>query len=128
MHQQSAIFWCYALERRAAINNSIIKDNIHCQGQCPETVMTGLPHDISNISEFKFYEWVKYKREGVKFPFSSWQLGKCLGPAIDQGSRMCQHVLTDKDNVMPIQTLRKLTPSEINSPFELEKRNDTVIQ
>ena len=37
---------------------------------------------------------------------------------------MCQHVLTDKGNVMPIQTLRRLTPSEINSPFELTKRKE----
>ena len=117
-----AVFWCYALERRAAINNAIPRDNINCQNQTPETVMTGKPTDISNISEFKFYEWVKYKREGVQFPFTSNQIGRCLGPAIGQGSRMCQHVLTDKGNVMPIQTLRRLTPSEINSPSELEER------
>ena len=35
---------------------------------------------------------------------------------------MCQHVMTDKGNVMPIQTLRRLLPTEINSPFESEKR------
>lgn len=119
-----AVFWCYALERRAAINNSIARDNVHCQGQTPETVMTGQPTDISNLSEFKFYEWVKYKREGVQFPFASYQLGRCLGPAIDQGSRMCQHVLTEKGTVMPIQTLRRLTPAEVNSPFEVEKRRN----
>ena len=119
-----AIFWCYALERRAAINNSIPKENVHCQGQTPETVMTGQPTDISNISEFKFYEWVKYRRQGIQFPFPPYQLGRCLGPAIDQGSRMSQHVLTDKGTVMPIQTLRRLTPSEINSPFEIEKRKE----
>ena len=117
-----AIFWCYALERRAEINNSIARDNIHCQGQTPETIMTGQPTDISHISEFKFYEWVKYKRENVQYPFSSWQLGRCLGPARNQGSGMCQHVMTDKGNVMPIQTLRRLLPTENNSPFESEKR------
>ena len=63
-----ADFWCYALERRAAINIAIPRDNINCQNQPPETVMTGKPTDISNISEFKFYEWVKYKREKVHFP------------------------------------------------------------
>ena len=124
-----AVFWCYGLERRAAINNSIAKDNVYCQGQTPETVMTGQPTDISSISEFKFYEWVKYKREGVQFPFSSYQLGRCLGPAIDQGSRMCQNILTEKGTVMPLQTVRRLTPAEVNSPFEVDKRKafDTFI-
>ena len=86
--------------------------------------MTGQPTDISNISEFKFYEWVKYRKQGVQFPFPSYQLGRCLGPSIDQGSRMSQHVLTHKGTVMPIQTLRRLTPAEVNSPFEIEKRNE----
>ena len=89
-----AIFWCYALERRAEIIDSIARENIHCQGQTPETIMTRQPTDISHISEFKFYEWVKYKRENVQYPFSSWKLGRCLGPATNQGSGMCQYVMT----------------------------------
>lgn len=119
-----AVLWCYAIERRAAIMNSIPKDNVYCQGQPPETIMTGQPCDISHLSEFKFYEWVKFKREGLQFPFDSPQLGRCLGPAINQGNRMCQHVLTNKGHVMPIQTLRSLTPAEMNSPFEQEQRKE----
>ena len=117
-----AVFWCYAMERRASINNSIARDDIHCQGQTRETVMTGQPTDISNLADFKFFEWVKFRRDEVKFPFSSFQLGKCLGPASNQGNGMAQHVLTDKGKVMPIQTLRRLTPSELNNPFEIESR------
>ena len=94
----SEIVLCYALVRRAKINNATVRDNIHCQGQTPETIMTGQPINISHISEFKFYEWVKYKRENVQYPFSSWKLGRCLGPATNQGSGMCQHVMTDKGN------------------------------
>ena len=37
---------------------------------------------------------------------------------------MCQHVISDKDNVMPIQRLRRLLPTEVNSPFEQEKRTE----
>ena len=117
-----AVFWCYAMERRAMINNAIARDDLHCQGQPRETVMTGQPTDISNLADFKFYDWVKFRRDGIKFPFSSYQLGRCLGPAIDQGSRMCQYILTDKGQVMPVQTLRRLTPSELNNPFEIEAR------
>ena len=60
-----AVFWCHALEIRAAIKNAIVRDNMHCQGQYPEIVMTEQPIDISNISDFKVWEWVKYKKEGV---------------------------------------------------------------
>ena len=125
-----AVFWCYAMERRALINNSIARDDIHCHGQTRETVMTGQPTDISNLADFKFYEWVKFRRDGVSFPFSSYQLGRCLGPASNQGPRMAQYVMTDKGQVMPIQTLRRLTKSELNNPFEIESRKsfDEFIQ
>ena len=71
--------------------------------------MIGQLTDISHLCEFKFYKWIKYKRVGVQFPFATEQLGRCLGPAVNQGSRMCQYVLADRGNVMSLQTLRRLT-------------------
>ena len=34
---------------------------------------------------------------------------------------MCQHIMIDKGNVMSIQTLKIPLPTEVNSPFELDK-------
>ena len=118
------IFWCYCIERRAAVNNHTAKDIFSLQGEVPETIMTGQPSDISVLSEFKWYEWVKYKREDQSFPIGTYRLGRCLGPATNQGNKMSQFVLTEKGQVMPIQMIRKLTPSEMLNPSEVEKRKE----
>ena len=116
------VFWCYALERRMKIINACPRDNFLLQGECPYTRMTGQPYDISNFCEFEWFEWVKYRLHGEKFPYPSEKLGRCLGPSNDAGNGMAQYVLTDKGTVITIQTMRSLTPAEVNSPTETKKR------
>ena len=106
------VFWDYCVERRAKIINSVSRMNPHLQGQVPESKMTGRPHDISNLCEYQWYEWVKYRSEGRSFPFPSERLGRVLGPAEHAGHAMSQWVLTDTGDVLPIQTCRKLTEAE----------------
>ena len=62
-----------------------------------------------------------YCIEGQKFPNQPRKLGRVLGPARNAGSAMWQWVLTAKGEVMPIQTLRALTPAEINNPSMKER-------
>ena len=40
------------------------------------------------------------------------------------GSGMSQYILTDTGQVLPCQTVRRLTPSEINNPNEQRKRSE----
>jgi hypothetical protein len=61
--------------------------------------MTGRPHDISNLCEFKWYEWTKYRSEGRQFPYPSERLGRVLGPAEHAGHAMSQWVLTETGDV-----------------------------
>ena len=69
-----AVFWCYCGKREAKVMNATIKESpvfkYMCQGQVPESVMTGQPTDISAISAFSWWEPVMYKKEGESFPFS----------------------------------------------------------
>ena len=104
------------------IINACPQDNFLLQGECPHTRMTGQPYDISNICEFEWFEWIKYRLHGQQFPYPSEKLGRCLGPSNDAGNEMSQYVLTDKGTVMTIQTLRSLTPAEMNSQTETNKR------
>ena len=119
-----AIFWDYCGEREEKIINSTAPASpvfkYRCQGQVPESVMTGKPTDISAISAFKWWEIVKYKLEGEKYPFSSRFLGRCLGPS-DFGSELCYNVLSEKGKVIPVSTLRSLTKAELNSPVLKER-------
>ena len=53
--------------------------------------------------------------EGQKYPHQHQKLERVLGPTENAGSAMSQWVLTINGEVMPIQTLRRLTSSEMNS-------------
>lgn len=118
------VFWCFAMERRADINCALAKDTFGLHGQCAETMMTGKPTDISKLCQFKFYQWVKYRREGQQFPIAHERYGRCLGPAKGTGNEMSQWILTDKGQVLPFQTVRALTPAEINNPAQAEQRRE----
>ena len=82
--------------------------------------MTGKPTDIPAISAFEWWEIVKYKLEGEKYPFSSRFLGRCLGPSYF-GSELCYNVLSKKGKIIPVSTLRSLTKAELNNPVRKER-------
>ena len=67
---------------------------------------------------------MKYKREGQTFPISHYRLGRCLGPAKGAGNGMSHWISTEKGIVLPFQTVRRLLPSEIDRPSEIEKRRE----
>ena len=85
-------------------------------------MMTGEITDISHLCNFAWYEWVKFRKPGESYPYPTEHLGRCLGPAINKGNGMSQNVLTAHGEVIPTQTLRSLTESELASPTEIEKR------
>ena len=107
------ILWDYCIERRAAIENSIAKENYQLKGSVPHSVMTGELTEISNLCNFKWYEWVKFRKTGEQYPYPTEWIGRCLGPAVSKGNAMSQNVLTESGEVLPVQTLRRLTPSEL---------------
>ena len=55
------VLWCYCIERRAMIENACAKDNFLLKGNSPHSMMTGEVTDISNLCNFKWYEWVKFR-------------------------------------------------------------------
>lgn len=110
------VLWCYCIERRAQIVNVTTRVNTLLQGQTPHSKLTGQPTDISHLCEYGWYEWVIYRIEGAPFPTNHQRLGRVLGPSTNAGSVMSQWILTSKGQVMPIQTLRRLTKAEYDRP------------
>ena len=94
-------------------------------GQVPRTFITVELTDISHVCNFKWYEWVKFRRIGpeVAYPFPTEHLGRFLGPARNQENAMSQHLLLENGKVIPIQTLRSLSQAEVDSPLEKTKRD-----
>ena len=124
------VFWCYCLERRTLINNYTSRNNFELKGMTPHSYLTGEMTDISNLCNFGWYEWIKYRKIGESFPISSEKLGRCLGPAQNKGNEMSQYVLTESGEVLPIQTLRSLSSSELENEHEgiLRKEFDLRIR
>ena len=118
------VLWCLCLERRVEIKNATASENYLLRSDVPHSYMTGEMTDISHLCNFGWYEWVKFRREGdsAKYPFPTELLGRCLGPARNKGNMMSQRVLTEKGELLPVQTLRKLTKAEMDDPLEIEKR------
>lgn len=113
------VLWDYCIERHVLIENSIAKENFLLKGSSLNLSLTGEITDISNLCNFSRYEWIKFRKLGEKYPFPTEWLGRCLGPAINKGNAMSQHVMTESGEVIPVQTLRKLTPAELTNPVEI---------
>jgi len=119
------VFWDYCLERRVQIMNLTARRTHRLQGLNPYTATKFESADISNIATFGWFEWVYCLEDRGssrhKFPYGLEVLGRCLGPAKDHGNEMAQWVLKDTGNVIPLRTLRRLTPFELSVTNEDER-------
>jgi hypothetical protein len=118
----SLAFWDHCTERRVRIHNLTTKNLFQLDGQTPHFSVTGQEDDISNLCQFKWYEWVYYREGSATSPMPREILGRTLGPAKGEGNKMAQWCLKANDNVMPRRTVRPLTHDELASKTEKRKR------
>ena len=85
--------WDHCIELMALIRSHTAHIAHELQGEVPETIMTGLTADISNICEYNWYEWVMFRDNTASYSEEKQTLGRYLGPAIDVGSSMCYKIL-----------------------------------
>jgi hypothetical protein len=115
-------FWDYCVERRARINNLTAKDIFTLHGTTPYTALTGEEGDISNLCQYKWYDWCYFREQTQNFPFNREVLGRALGPAKGEGNGMAQWILKVNGNVVPRRSTRPLKVDEIHSVQEIGKR------
>ena len=99
-------------------------DLFQLQGQTPHCATFGEEGDISNICQFGWYEWVYFWETTSKFPFPAHVLGRCLGPAKNQGNKMTQWVLKQNGQIVPRRKMRRLTPVKWAREIEIKKRSE----
>ena len=116
-------FWDYCAERRAAITNMTAKELFQLQIQTAHFATFGEEGDISNICQIWWYEWVYFRETTAKFPFPAHVLGRCLGPAKNEGNEMTQWVLKQNGKIFPLRKMRRLTPEEWAREVETKKRS-----
>ena len=99
-------------------------------GYTPHTALTSEEGDISNICQFKWYDWCYYRDNKAKFPFNKQLIGRILGPAKGEGNEMAQWVLKPNDRVVPRRTARPLNDAEFFSEVAIRKRKifDALIE
>ena len=118
------VLWYYCMERRALIYNCTAKKLFQFNGTNLYTATLGDQADISNLCQFGWYEWVKYYDSTQNFPHQKECLGRCLGPAKNEGNEMTNWVLAKSGKVISRRTLRPLTAGElaVTNIAEVEKR------
>ena len=81
--------------------------------------MKGTGADISNISEYGWYEWVKYFDTVCTYPDDKWVLGRYVGPEPDLGSIMTSKIMRNTGDHIPRYTLHPLKDWEITDPDQI---------
>ena len=71
-------FWDYCLERRVRIYNLTSRDHIKVRGSKPHTETFGEQGDISNLCQFRWYQWCYFRNHKAPFPITK----KCLGVSL----------------------------------------------
>jgi hypothetical protein len=122
--------WDECKIREAYLRPHTSLDIFSLEGQVPESKVKGEDVDISNIVEYVWYEWVKFRNTAAKLPVSNIQLGRDLGATIDSGPAMACNIMNANGQVMYIKPVRFLKPDESQSPYEQKERKsfDTVIE
>ena len=59
-------------------------------GNNPHTALTNTEGDISNLSQYAWYDWCYFREKRNKFPHNQEVLGRVLGPARGDGNEMSQ--------------------------------------
>ena len=115
-------FLYYCVERWARTNNLTSKSTLILQGTNPYTSLIGEEGGISNICQYKWYDWCYYMEHKEFFPFNREVLGRFLGPETGAGNEMAQWILKSNGYIVNIRTLIPLHVDEIHTPEEQKKR------
>jgi hypothetical protein len=104
--------WDHAIELHCLLRSHTSNDTFILNGEVTETFMTGETADISQISEFEFYQWVMFRDSTAPFPEDDKIWGRWLGPSIDIGSAMSAKILKSNGEVVHRSTFRELAQSQ----------------
>ena len=115
------VLWDYCMERRALIYQVTARKLFQLNGSNPHTVTLGTEADISHLCQFGWYEWVYFRDQSAQYPYPKECLGRCLGPAKNEGNMMAQWILRENGKVIVRRSLRRLTPGELAQSNDAER-------
>ncbi len=95
------VLWDYCMEWQVLIFQINAKKLFQLNGTNPHTMTFGTEEDIPHICQYGWYEWVYYRDVKTSFPHQREWLGRCLGPAKNEGNGMSQWILKENSKVVP---------------------------
>ena len=109
------VLWDFCAELRMCINNLTAWLLFHLQGQNPHLSTFGEEGDISNVFQFKWYEWTYVMNGAAKLPNQSQFLCLVLGPTKNDGNEMAQWCLKMNVNILPRRSIFPFKTSELKN-------------
>jgi hypothetical protein len=73
--------WDYCIELQAKIRSNTAHDIPTLGGQTPETLMGGETANISELSEYDWFQWLYFRDTQSSFPDATKVLVRYMGPA-----------------------------------------------
>jgi hypothetical protein len=115
--------WDDCLELQTFIkSHNTAGNSFELKGETPETMLSGETADISEFTEFGWYDWIKFRDTTVPYPEDKLVLGRYLGPSTDIGPAMMAKILKANGQYVHRTTLRGLTDNEVRDLDEVKER------
>ena len=108
------VLWGFCADRRMRINSLTSWPLFQIQGQNPHLATFGEEGDISNVCQFKWYEWAYAMDGAAKFPNQSQFLCRVLGTTKNDGNEMAQWCLKANGKIVPRRYFVPITTSQLN--------------
>ena len=105
------------------INNLTAWPLFHIQGQNPHLATFGEEGEISNVCQFKWYEWAYAMDGSATLPNQAQFLCQVLGPTKNDGNEMAQWCLKVNGKIVPSISVVTLTTAQLNNSEEVLKQN-----
>ena len=99
--------------------------HIKVRGSNPRTETFGDQGDISNLCQFRWYDWCYFWDHKAPFTHNQEELGCVLSPARGERNELSQWILKSNGNVVPRRTVQALQLAELHS--DTENRNEIVL-
>ena len=112
--------WDYGLVWICETGNLTVSSSRYAHGRTPLELVTGDTPDISEYTDFCFYDWVTFRTNGG---LSELSVGRWLGVAHKIGPFMSYYVLPESGIPVSSTTVQRITNAECLQPEWIERFN-----
>ena len=117
----SMVLWGLCAKCRMRINNLTDWPLFQIQGQNIRLATFGEEGDISNVFQFKLYEWAYAMDGAAKFQNQAQFLCQFLGPTKNDGNEIAQWCLKANGKIIHRRSFVPLTTAQLNNNEEIMK-------